>query len=122
MIFPAEHQEGVNHVLEHARTRDIALLGDVTHKNQDRSRLLCALNQARRYLSHLGDTPWQCLKGFAVHDLDRINNQDVGLIVIPIFEYRLERGLGRHRYRVNRQFETLCAKRDLRQALLARNV
>ena len=59
MSVAFEVQDGVDDVLEHARSRDRSLLGDVPDEDDGRCALFGHSRQLRSALAHLRDAPWR---------------------------------------------------------------
>ena len=73
--LPFEVQHRVDHVLQHAGTRDIAVLCDVPNEDQRRTPLLGEANQLQRARPHLAHRSRCALDQVRVHGLHRIDHQ-----------------------------------------------
>ncbi|MNL43505.1 hypothetical protein D3C87_1660200 [compost metagenome] len=51
VAFEIEH--GIDHVLDHARTGDLAFLGHMAHQHHGRARLLCVTDHCLHAGAHL---------------------------------------------------------------------
>ena len=69
--FALEREHGVDHVLDHARAGDLAVLGDVADQDDGRARALGEADQRLRAGAHLGDGAGRGLDHVGPHGLDR---------------------------------------------------
>ena len=75
-----EIEHGVDHVLEHARAGDLAVLGDVADQHQDEAALLGEADQLGRGAAHLRDGAGRGIEVVEIHGLDRIDHHQVGRV------------------------------------------
>ena len=73
-----EIEHGVDHVLEHARAGDLAVLGDVADQQQGAAALLGEADQRLGGGAQLGDGAGRLLEPVDPHGLDRIDDQQIG--------------------------------------------
>jgi hypothetical protein len=105
-------EDGVDHVLEHARAGDGAFLGHVADENDDDVPLLGEPRQLRRALADLRDAARRRSQRLRVGGLDRVDDDDLGRLLADGSDDRLELDLGQQRHRRVRA-EALGAQRDL---------
>ena len=75
LAFEIEHR--VDHMLEHARARNGAFLGDMADEQQDRAALLGRPDQLLGRRPDLGNRAWRGLQRIDIHGLDRIDDDKV---------------------------------------------
>jgi len=73
LAFEAQHR--IDHMLEHARTGDRPVLGDVADEDHGSAMLLGEADQLLRARADLADRARRALDQVAVHRLDRIDDQ-----------------------------------------------
>ncbi len=69
LAFEVEH--GIDHVFEHARAGDVALLGDMPDQYQDKAPPLGHPYQLLRRAAHLADAAGSAVEHVEIHRLDR---------------------------------------------------
>ncbi len=69
-----EIQHGVDHVLQHARARDGAVLGDVADQHDREFAGLGELDQLEAAGAHLAHRAWRTVDRVEPHGLDRIDH------------------------------------------------
>ncbi len=117
-----EVQHTVHHVLEHARPRDGAFLGDVAHEQQGGAGSLREARELRGALAHLRHAARRRLQRFRVHGLDRVHYRYVGLSRAQHGEDLLQLDLGQHLERIAIEPQPPRAQRQLLRALLTADV
>ena len=75
-----EIEDGVDHVLEHARARDRPILGDVADQEHGDAAPLGEFDQRLRRGAHLRDRAGRRVDGVEPHGLDRIDHRDLGRV------------------------------------------
>ncbi len=118
-----EVQHAVHHVLEHARARERAVLGDVPHEDRRDAARLGELHHAHRDLAHLAhrargaeesSAAWSVCTESITHASGRVRAEHV--------EHRVEVGLGHDRHRQRAGAEPLGAQPHLLGGLLGADV
>jgi hypothetical protein len=117
-----EVQHRVDHVLEHARAGDAALLGDVTDQEHGRAGFLGEAHQPRGGLAHLADRAGGGGEGVGPQRLDRVGDDEPGAVFGRMREDPLDAGFRQRRHAFERKPEALGAAGDLGQRLLAGDV
>ena len=117
-----EVQHGVDHVLEHARAGDAALLGHVADQEHRGAGFLGVAHQARGRFAHLADRTGRGGELLGPQGLHRIGHDQLRPQRRGLFEDALDSGLGQRAEAVERQVEPRGAAGDLRQRLLAGHV
>ena len=74
-----EIEHGIDHVLDHARARDGAFLGDVADKDQRRAGLLRPAHQLLRAGPHLRDRAGRRFQRVGPDRLDRVDDDEAGI-------------------------------------------
>ena len=72
--FALEREHGVDHVLDHARAGDLAVLGDVADQNDGGARALGVADQRLRRAAHLRHRAGRGFHHVGPHGLDRIDD------------------------------------------------
>ena len=121
--FALEIEHGVDHVLDHARTRDLPLLGDVADQDDGRAGRLGVADDALGGGPYLRDRAGGRFGEVGPQRLDGIEDDEVRP---PALAQRrqdvLDIGLGGEFHRRGRRTESLRAQPDLRHGLLAGDV
>ena len=91
-----EREHGVDDVLEHARARERALLGDVPDQHRGATVLLGVLHEPVRAVAHLGDRPRRAGEIGIDDGLDGVDRQHLGPGVGGVSEDVRQGGLGHH--------------------------
>ncbi len=117
-----EVEDGVDHVLEHARTGDGTVFGDVPDDAGGDALALGDLHQLTGALAHLADRAGGRLEGGGEDGLDRVDDEEVGLEVAHALADDLEGGLGEQVEIVGRHPEAGGAQFDLAQRLFGGHV
>ena len=74
--FEAHHH--VDHVFEHARSGDTAILGDVADQHQSHAVFLGVADQLERAAAHLTNRSGRTLDRVGMHGLDGIDDEELG--------------------------------------------
>ncbi len=117
-----EIQHGIDHMLQHARAGQRALLGDVADQEDRRAALFGEAHQQRRTLAHLGHAAGCRLQLLGEDGLDRVDHHHLGLFLTRGGDDRLDAGLGHHLQLVLWQVQAPRAHGHLLLRLLAGNV
>ena len=118
-----EVQHGVDHVLEHARPCERALLRDVADQQRRNVARLREPRELRGALAHLAHGARRRLQLLAEQRLDRIDGEHAELVARrDAREHRFDAGLREHVERRFADSETLRSQPDLLERLLARDV
>ena len=80
MRVALEVEHGVDDVLEHARPRDRALLGDVADDEQRAAAVLRLARELRGALAHLRDRAGRRLQRLGPEGLDRVHHRDLRFV------------------------------------------
>ena len=73
LTLKAHHH--IDHMFEHTRPGDIAILGDMADQHQRSAAFLGEADQLESAAAHLADRAWRAFDLVAVHGLDRIDYQ-----------------------------------------------
>ena len=73
--FAFERQHGVDHMLDDAGARDLAILGDVADQNHGGAGSLGEADEFAGRSAHLGNGAGRGLDGLRPHGLDRVDDQ-----------------------------------------------
>ena len=122
LALALELQHAVDEVLEHARARERALLGDVA---DEQHRDVARLGQARDAvgdLAHLADRARRAGQVGRVQRLDRVDHAHLGALCVQRGEHGLEVGLRERRHVQRRAGQPLGPQADLGGGLLAGDV
>ena len=118
-----EIQHGVDHVLEHARPRERALLRHVADEQRRHVVRLRVAHELRRALAHLTHGARRRLQLLAEQRLDRIDREHAELFAgADASQDRLDTRLGQELERHLADAQALRAQPDLVERLLARHV
>ena len=94
-----EVEDRIDHVLEHTRAGERALLGHMPDEEAGRSGLLRERDEAARRLAHLPDAP-RCRRELGAEDsLDGIDYDQPGPALADHGDNRFERGFTEHMHR-----------------------
>ena len=94
MLVALEIEHAVDHVLEHLRPRDGALLVDVAdHEHRDPLSLR-QLHERHRAVLHLPDAARRRIQLLVIERLDRVDDQDVGLFLLYALKNISQASLG----------------------------
>ncbi len=122
LALALEREHAVDEVLEHARTGERALLGDVADQHDRDAARLGDAHQAPGDLAHLPDRSRRPGQPGRMQRLDRVDDADVGALGLDRRDDRLEVGLGDDRDRQRGRAEPLGAQPHLGGRLLAGDV
>ena len=93
--FALEIEDGVDHVLDHARAGDLAVLGDVADEDDGGAGLLGVADQRLRRGAHLRHGAGRGIGEVGPQRLDRIDDDEGGRLVVgERGEDVLDAGLG----------------------------
>ena len=121
--FALEIEHGVDHVLDHARAGDLALLGDMADQDDGRAGRFGIADQRLGGGANLGDGARRRIGRVGPQRLDRIENDQVGPPAVGNRrQYVLDIGFRRQFNRRTGDAEPLRAKPDLRYRLFAGNI
>jgi hypothetical protein len=95
-----ELQHDVDEVLEHARTRDRALLGHVADQHERGAVRLRGRREQRRALAHLRDRARRRLDALAAQRLHRVDQHERRQELAPGLRERFDAGLREHHQRL----------------------
>ena len=121
--FALEREHRIDHVLDHARAGDLAVLGDVADQDDGRARALGEADQRLRRAAHLRHRAGRGLDRVGPHGLDRVDDDEARRLA---FRQRgddvLDRGLGGEFDRRIAQAQPLGAQPHLADRLFARDI
>ena len=117
-----EIEHGIDHVLDHARARDGAFLGDVADKDQRRAGLLRPAHQLLRAGPHLRDRAGRRFQRVGPDRLDRVDDNEAGVRLLQRREDLAQVRLGRELDRRVRDFQPPGPLLDLRCGFLAGDI
>ena len=121
--FALEIQNGIDHVLDDARARDLAVLGDMADEDDGSARLLGIADHRLRRGAHLRHRSRRRLDGRGPERLHGIeDHQRWRAVGLKRREDVLDAGLGRQRDRSRRDAHALGPEANLRNGLLAGDV
>ena len=121
--FALERQHRVDHVLDHARSCDLAVLGDMADQNDGGAGTLGKTDERLRRAAHLRDRAGRGFDRVGPHGLDRVDDDQARrLALAQRGDDVLDRGFGRKLDRRFRQPEAFRAQPHLRDRFFARNV
>ncbi len=121
--FAFEREHRIDHVLDHARAGDLAVLGDVADQDDGRARALGEADQRLRAGAHLRHGAGCGFDRVGPHGLDRIDDDEPRRLALAQRRHDvLDRGLGGKLDRRACETEPLGAQPHLRHRLLAGNV
>ena len=121
--FALEGEHRIDHVLDHARAGDLAVLGDMADQDDGRARALGEADQRLRRAAHLRDRAGRGFDHVGPHGLDRVDDDEArGRALGQRRDDVLDRGLGGELDRQRRQAEPLRAQPHLRDRFLAGNI
>ncbi len=112
----------VDQMLEHARPRDRAFLGDVADDDDGRAAALGKTHEFGRALAQLRHAARARGDRRGLHGLDRIDDQQRRARVARGRDDRIEIGFGEHPQRRARDAEAPGAQRNLRRGFLATGI
>ena len=114
-----ELQHGVDHVLEHPRSGDGAVFGDVPDQEHGGAALFGQAQEPRGRLAHLTDAAGRRREVVAVEGLHRVDHDQRRAALLEHLEDRLELGLGQHLDDARGGADALGPHLDLGRRLLA---
>ena len=118
-----EGDDRVDHVLDHARAGDLAVLGDVADEDHGGAGRLGETDQGLGAAAHLRDGAGRRFDRLRPHGLDRVDDgEGRGLALREGGDDVLDIGLRRELDRRAGEAEALGAQADLRHRLLARDI
>jgi hypothetical protein len=121
--FALEGEHRIDHVLDHARTGDLAVLGDMADQDHGRARALGEADQRLRARAHLRHRAGRGLDRVGPHGLDGVDDDEAWRFALGQRRHDiLDRGLGRQLDLGAGKPEPLGAQPHLRHRLLARNI
>ena len=121
--FAFERQHGVDHVLDHAGTGDLAVLGDVADQNQRGAGFLGEANQRLCRCAHLRHGARRGFHGVGPHGLDRVDHHEARHRAFGQGgDDVLDRGFRRKLHRRVGKPEAFGAQPHLRDRFLAGNI
>ena len=121
--FAFEIEDGVDHVLDDARTGDLPVLGDVADEDHGGAGLLGVADQGLRRGAHLGHRAGRGIGHVGPQRLDRVDDDEGRrLAVAEGGEDVLDAGFGREQHRRVGEPEPRGAEPDLGDRLLAGNI
>ncbi len=109
-------------MFHHARTGDLAVLGDVTDQNNGRTAILGHPHQFGRTGAHLGDRAGTGLVDIGPQGLDGIDDDDIELVAFQRRQNIAQRGGRRQRHRGIGHAHALGTGPDLFNGLFAGNI
>ena len=115
-------QHGVDHVLEHARPGQRALLGHVTDQHHAHATGLGQAREVGRAFAHLRHRTRRRGQLVGVHGLDRIDHGDGRPGGVELGEDLFQLDLGQHIDLTAAQTQALRPQRDLGAAFLAGDI
>ena len=121
--FALEREHRVDHVLDHARAGDLAVLGDVADQDHGRAGALGEADQRLRGAAHLRNGAGRRVHHVGPHGLDRVDDDEargraLGQGCDDVFNRRLSGELDRSAG----EAEPFRAQPDLRDRLFTRNI
>ena len=117
-----EIEDGIDHVLDHARTGNIALLGDVPDEHQRGAGFLGPASQFLRAGPDLADRAGRGLKTVRPHGLDGIDHHEIRFGRFQRRKDLSKVGFGGEVDRAFGNLQSLGALLDLRGSFLARHI
>jgi len=120
LAFEVQHR--IDHVFEHARAGDAALLGHVADQEHGGAGLLGETHQPRRALAHLADRTRRGGQALGPQGLHRIGHDQPRPRPGGMLQDRLDAGLGQRVDPIQWQFQPVRTAGHLRQRLLAGDV
>ena len=121
--FPFEAEDGIDHMLEHARSGDGPVLGDMAHQHYGRAALLGETDQLLGGRAHLAHRAGRAFDQVAMHCLDRIDDQQRSrLAARDGRQYVAHRGCRRQLHRRSTKAEPDRAQPHLVDRFLARDI
>jgi hypothetical protein len=121
--FPLKGEHRIDHVLDHPRSGDLAVLGDVTDEQDGGAGTLREPDQGLRGGTYLGDGAGRGFDRIGPHGLDRVDHDETRRLGVPQRRQNvLDRGLGRELDGGICDAQPLGAQPDLGHGLLAGNI
>ena len=117
-----EIQHGIDHMLDHARPRDLPVLGDMPHKNHGNTAPFGKACQLVRGGADLTDGPGGGIDVIGPHGLYRIDDDQIGLHLFKCGQDIAQIGFGGQLHRGVGQPQTLRPHTDLRRGFLSADV
>ena len=117
-----QHHETVDHVFQDFRTGEISFLSDVSDQKQYRVGLFCVLNKVSRAFPNLADTAGRGGYFAAVHDLNRIHDQQRRLVFLSGMTDLLDIGFSQHLQRLLWQVQALRPHPNLLQGFFSGDI
>ena len=118
-----EREHRVDHMLDHARAGDLAVLGHVPDQQQSRAARLGEADQRLRRAAHLADRPGRRFDRVAPHGLNRIDDHELRRVARAKRRHDiLDEGLRRELHRRLGKPEPGRAQTHLGSQFLARDV
>ena len=122
MLVALEIEHAVDHVLEHLRPRDGALLVDVAdHEHRDPLSLR-QLHERHRAVLHLPDAARRRIQLLVIERLDRVDDQDVGLFLLYALKNISQASLGQDEQPRALNLQALGAELELVGRLLTGDI
>ncbi len=117
-----EHDEAIDHVLEHLGAGEITFLGDVPDKNHHDIALLGQPREKSGGLTNLRNAARHAVHGLQLHDLNRIEHHDLWRACANEIRDRLSPRFRGDPQIVHRQLQPLGTQRKLMQRLFTADI
>ena len=111
--------DGVDHVFQNARARDLAILGHMPDQNRDAACILGKHHQIERAFAKLCGTPWSARQVALIDRLNRINYEHLRLEFLRLLQDFFEASFAKQKHIGARYVQALAAELDLNRALFA---
>ena len=121
--IPLEGDDRIDHMLDHAGTGDLPVLGHMAHEDHRRAAGLGVADQGLRRAAHLSDRAGGGFHRLGPHGLDGVDDDERGRpTLLQGGDDVLDAGLGRQLHRGIRQPQSFGAQAHLRHRLFAGDI